>query len=368
MRLNFLSFDMQVRITPRVLTVLQLLGRFLITALLFGAVALAIALHPGVEASGWIELLRYVPYPLFLAPMLVALALSLALGWIWRLAALAGVAIIAVPVMGLSIGTPESGSVHLRLMTYNIKSYRAEVWPDTYAHIADEIRRHSPDVLVLQDAQLFSADDQPTPEPLQRLWTGWYVYKADQYVVASRYPLRDCRLLPVGDEGLRSTYASCTVLVGQQPMDLATVHFLSPRDGLNAARHERLEGVDDWQVNFTLRLGQTRDMVRDLARLRQADSMGRPVPLIVAGDLNAPEASPVVQALIGTGLRDAWSSAAIGYGYTYGHWLRPRMDLLRIDHILVSPQVAVQRTQVGGAEASEHRPVIADLWLSRTLP
>jgi vancomycin resistance protein VanJ len=352
-------------IAARVSTVLSSLGRFLITTLLTGAMALAIALRPGLSEGGWIELLRYVPYPLLLTPMLVALALSLTLGWLWRLVALVGVAIIAILVMGLTIGTPETGSVHLRLMTYNIKSYRVDERPDTYERIADEIRRHSPDVQVLQDAQYFSDGNQPTPEPLQRLWTGWYVHKADQYVVASRYPLRDCRLLRIGDEGLGSNYLRCTVVVGDQLIDLATVHFLSPRDGLNAARYERLEGIDDWQANFALRLGQALDMARDLPRLRQQDSMGRPVPLIVAGDLNAPESSPVVQALIATGLRDAWSRAATGYGYTYGHWLRPHINLLRIDHILVSPQLAVERAQVGGAEGSEHLPVIADLWLSR---
>ena len=87
--------------------------------------------------------------------------------------------------------------------------------------------------------------------------------------------------------------------------------------------------------------------------------------MIVAGDLNAPEGSPIVGALLDTGLRDAFSSAGFGYGYTHGHSLRPGLSFLRIDHILVGPTIGVGNCFVGGKEGSEHRPVIADLFLQR---
>jgi endonuclease/exonuclease/phosphatase (EEP) superfamily protein YafD len=86
---------------------------------------------------------------------------------------------------------------------------------------------------------------------------------------------------------------------------------------------------------------------------------------IVAGDPNAPASSPVMQSLLAHGLRDTWSSSVRGYGYTHGHSLRPNIDLLRIDHILVGAQVGIERTFVGGTAGSDHRPVIADIWLSR---
>ena len=40
-------------------------------------------------------------------------------------------------------------------------------------------------------------------------------------------------------------------------------------------------------------------------------------------------------------------------------------SFVRIDHILVSPELGVRHSFVGGKEASEHRPVIADLLLQR---
>jgi endonuclease/exonuclease/phosphatase (EEP) superfamily protein YafD len=85
--------------------------------------------------------------------------------------------------------------------------------------------------------------------------------------------------------------------------------------------------------------------------------------VIVAGDLNADDRSPVVRRLLATGLRDAFSSAAIGYGYTLGHALRPGFSFLRIDHVLVSRDIGVRDCEPGGRDGSEHRPVLADLWV-----
>jgi endonuclease/exonuclease/phosphatase (EEP) superfamily protein YafD len=79
--------------------------------------------------------------------------------------------------------------------------------------------------------------------------------------------------------------------------------------------------------------------------------------------LTAPDASAAIQALLAIGLRDAFATAGRGWGHTYGHRLRPRFSFLRIDHILVSDDVTVVRAFTGGEEASDHRPVIADLRL-----
>ena len=66
---------------------------------------------------------------------------------------------------------------------------------------------------------------------------------------------------------------------------------------------------------------------------------------------------------IDQGFRDAFSSAGWGYGFTHGHSLRPHFSTTRIDHILVSHELGVADCFVGGKEGSDHRPVIADLWI-----
>ena len=70
-----------------------------------------------------------------------------------------------------------------------------------------------------------------------------------------------------------------------------------------------------------------------------------------------------MQALFAIGLRDAFATAGRGWGHTYGHRMRPRFSFLRIDHVLVSDDVEVVRAFTGGKDASDHRPVIADLRL-----
>jgi endonuclease/exonuclease/phosphatase (EEP) superfamily protein YafD len=98
---------------------------------------------------------------------------------------------------------------------------------------------------------------------------------------------------------------------------------------------------------------------RDLAQAVRARSR----PVIVAGDLNAPPPSLAVRALLDAGMRDAFARAGLGFGYTYGHALRPGFSFLRLDHVLVSAEIGVAACEVGSETASEHRPVIADLWL-----
>jgi len=69
--------------------------------------------------------------------------------------------------------------------------------------------------------------------------------------------------------------------------------------------------------------------------------------------------------LLNTGLRDAFSSAGFGYGFTHGHSLKPWVSFLRIDHILVSDDIGVVNAYAGGSKGSQHRPVIADLRINR---
>jgi predicted extracellular nuclease len=183
------------------------------------------------------------------------------------------------------------------------------------------------------------------------------VRQEGQYVIASRWPLRDCAGERAEAGGDSLTFARCTVDRGTTRFTLVDAHLESPRDGLVATRREGLDGIDLWETNHAGRLAQSRALA---AALRDG-----PRPLVLAGDLNAPDASAVVQALLAIGLHDAFASAGRGWGYTYGHALRPAFSFLRIDHLLASSDVEVVRAFVGGKEASEHRPVIADLRLRR---
>jgi vancomycin resistance protein VanJ len=303
----------------------------------------------GSDGPAWLELSRYLPFPITLAPALVALLLSLRLGRRWIAASVAPVLLFVTVAMGFvwHRAGPVDGA--LRVMTYNTKADLLLERTGGIAALEREIVGHRPDIVVMQDAngiRHWSGYDPKGP-----LFGLVHVFAQGQYVVASRWPLRDCAIAQIAAGAEPLTYARCTVDVGGAVFTLLTAHFESPRMGLNAARREGFDGIDSWRRNHEARLVQARALAREV----------EPGPLILAGDLNAPDASAVVRSLLSLGLRDAFASAGRGYGYTYGHTLRPAFSFLRIDHILVSAEFDVRDCFVGGDEGSDHRPVIADI-------
>ncbi len=310
------------------------------------------------QDSWWAELLRFVPFPAYLALALTALLAAWWLRWPWRVAAAACVALVLVGVMDLKWGRADTGQGAFRLMTWNVKAFHHTRTPGRDQRIALELLEQSPDVLVMQDAVDFARNGTSLPEPIAVALRGYTLYRHDQYLVASRLPLTQCRAQPMPARNEPHDFVRCVLRVGDAEIDLVTAHLLSPREGLNAARREWFDGgLEDWQQNYTDRLAQSATLVRHLA--------GNARPMIVAGDLNAAEDSPVVRSLKAVGLRDAFASAGLGYGYTHGHSLQPRFSFLRIDHVMVSREIGVRDAFAGGREASEHRPVIADLFARR---
>lgn len=338
-----------LRTLPARLLVLSALGMACIAAVVTGL----------SDAAHWaIELIRYVPYPVFLVPSAAAVFVSWWLGKAWRVAALVALALVAGPVMGLSLGSSDAGYDHVRMMTFNIKSYLARKKFGGFAEIGAEIERHDPDLILLQDAQtLENETENRSVKELKSALRGRAVFAFGEYIMASRFPMRDCHDEDLSYGTHERRYVRCTVRAHGIDIDVVTAHFISPREGLNATRSEHLGGLDEWRDNFEHRIEQSRKVALGVTR--------RPRPMIVAGDLNASETSPVVRALIATGLRDAFSSAGFGYGYTHGHSLRLGFSFLRLDHILVSADIGVHDSYVGEPDASDHRPVIADLWVTR---
>lgn len=338
----------------------QGLARITIVLVLPAIVLLAIGVAAQSLGAWWLELLRYLPYPLVLGPAAFAVVLSWSLSRRWRVAAASGLALVVTVIMGLAVGRADAGSQPIRLMTYNVKAYLAGHQTGAFDALTREVERQAPDILVMEDAFDGTSPSQRLLALAGTIFKERHVYGHGQYIVVSRFPLFDCHPVDLFQPQMerKQAYVRCTVLAGDHVFDLITVHLLSPREGLNATRRERADGIDDWKQNFADRLQQARNLAAHVAT--------RERPLVIAGDLNAAEASPVVRALLAQDLRDAFSSAGFGYGYTHGHSLRLGFSFLRIDHILVSPEIGVRNAFAGGREASEHRPVIADLLLQRS--
>ncbi len=329
-----------------------------VVAVTVSLVALTLAQRGSSEAASWVELSRYLPYYWLLLPGVAGFALSVWLGRWWIVVGAAGLVVLVTATMGLTWRTGEPSGGRIRLMTFNAKVAEAAERSDGLLALGAEVARHDPDILVMQDADgLLVQRSDPALSGSAPVFGLPHVYALGQYVVLSRLPLRRCTPGNINFRDEAHRYLRCTFDVRGVELTVVTVHFQSPRGGLSAARFQGLGGADEWQQNFQDRLTQSRSLARDLAGLRG--------PLVIAGDLNAPEGSPVVRNLLATGLRDAFSAAGRGYGYTYGHSMRAGLSFLRIDHLLVSPDIAVADCFAGGSQASEHRPVIADLILRR---
>ena len=323
------------------------------------AVGLFWLYHHGPARTAWVELLRYLPFLAYVAPAALALALSFWLSGGWRLAAVLALALMVTSVMDVSLGRGRTevaadapGTRTVRFMTYNIKSYRATFRRGGFVALNHEIEQQQPDILVMQDAREVSRRGD-LPYGMRDVLPKHKLYAYGQYAVASRFPISGCKPLDMSLKDEQHDYVRCTVDIDGTLIDLVNTHLLTPREGLNATREDRLGGLDDWQVNFADRLSQAERIAATLTPLKR--------PTIVAGDLNAPEHSVVVRTLLDTGLRNAFSAAGRGWGFTHGHSLKPGVSFLRIDHILVSPEIGVRSAWVGWRGGSEHRPVVAEL-------
>ncbi len=320
-------------------------------------VALLLWAFLAIDPESWpdLSLLQYLPFGVLLVPAVLLALWMWPLRGRWRWAAWVPALVVLGPIMGLCTGYPDAGSVRLRFMTYNAKSFLAAGKPGGVKQLAMEVWQADPDIIVMQDAGHVPYWRTQAPESHKLMIGERHMETFGQYVIASRYPLSGCKAELMRHEGEQHSFFHCEVDVRGRKLTLVTLHFTTPRDGLNATRHEGRKGLTTWKANMSERLFQSSYVAEFVRRVKG--------PCIVAGDFNAPERSRVVQNLLTRGMRDAYSASSWGWGYTHGHSLTRLFSFLRIDHILVSEDMGVLRAWVGGKAASEHRPVIADLVL-----
>lgn len=328
---------------------------------------LFLALITGLNGLGpdrwWLGAFNlYLPQVLWLVPviLLTPFALRFARRWTWMLVVYG--LWVCGPIMGFHWAfRPQQAAVEgggtLRVMTCNIKYGRRDLAP-----LIGDLLRHRPDVVFLQDVEYTMKG------PLGAFFRDWQVRSYGQYVIASRWPLGRLEAcsptIPMEHE-----FAVRTRLqFGATSVALYNVHLLTPREGLNAMRVVRKdpgrldESIQDLQENVERRVLQA---ARVADRVRQERGA-----TILAGDLNSPDGALAYRALKEAKLHNAFNQGGRGYGFTYGHFLLrgrlpwlPMTSWMRIDHILLSPGLRSDRSWTGNGEASDHRPVYADIFV-----
>ena len=266
-----------------------------------------------------------------------------------RLSALAALVVSALGCASLPSG---SADVPLRVMTYNIRSGNGNL-----DSTAAAIRAQSPDVVALQEVDVHWADrsafaDQVTElatklgmqarfAPIYALPAATSGAPPRQFGVAllSRFPIVRFR---------NDTIARLSTQV-ENPTP-------SPAPGLlDAVLDVRGHPVRvfnthlDYRKEPAVRTQQVREMLGFIGDLA--------VPTLVFGDMNASPDASELQPLLQR-LHDAWSGSSEP-GFTYP----ADTPHERIDYVLVSPQFTVRSIRVPDTQASDHRPVVAELVL-----
>jgi endonuclease/exonuclease/phosphatase (EEP) superfamily protein YafD len=261
--------------------------------------------------------------------------------------------IVLFGVMGLHTGwrrllPADPTGAHLRVVTVNIAG-RSDV-SDQMPWLLEEWRPH---VVAIQEC------GKALPRQLGLL-ARWHTHASAGLCLLSRYPIASAETMDrtslararkesdetIGGAGYVTRYVLSTP---SGPIGFTNLHLETARKGLEGLLQDR--SFDRLRDNTALREIESR-------RAREWVRAG-PMPMIVAGDFNAPPES--------RNLRDHWSDftdafayAGRGFGYTKRNgWIRHRIDQVRY-----SPGARAIAARVGRDVGSDHRPVIVDFRLT----
>jgi endonuclease/exonuclease/phosphatase (EEP) superfamily protein YafD len=195
----------------------------------------------------------------------------------------------------------------------------------------DWLAQHPADLVVVQEVnESWSAElSKLAGYPHRKL-----LVREDPYGIGvlSRWPLETVEPQDLAGDGRPS-------LVGGVAVDGRPLRFL--------ALHTR------WPILPSLARARDRSLDAAAALVRS-----RRGPAVALGDLNLTAYSPEFARFLGTaGLRDVMDGSRWQPTWMAGFWPLA----LRIDHVLVSRDLCVERAEVGPSIGSDHRPVIARL-------
>jgi endonuclease/exonuclease/phosphatase family metal-dependent hydrolase len=291
------------------------------------------------ESDEWwpATVVMFLPRWIWGVPLVV---LAVAAAWfrpglLWII--LIGGVVVAWPFAGLCIPWPTSSPdqpavFRCRVLTCNVHR-------NPFA-IKTVIAATRPDIVALQDCPDGSErrvfDDE-----------GWHVCSYYQFLLGSRYPIRE--QINLESPGVPSDVAVRTRLeTPAGSVRFFNIHLSTPRQALVELRLHGWNGVGALEENSANRRIQSAVIV---AWMGEEDG-----PLLAAGDFNTPPDSTIYSAYW-SHYANAFSEAGLGWGHTY----RMNRTTLRLDHILSGPGWRCRGCWVGPDLGSEHRAVIADL-------
>jgi endonuclease/exonuclease/phosphatase family metal-dependent hydrolase len=260
---------------------------------------------------------------------------------------IAGALVVAGPIMGFVAGGVWAGTVRAagrpaRIMTANLGSRQL-----VSGLLVALVGRVRPDIVLMQECTTERAGPAFPRDQ-------WWFRENNGLCLASRHPIDEVSVRQRSDRPQHDAFAArYRVRFYDATIDVANLHLDSPREGFTSiVRHGG--GLSGVQTTIAQRRAQSR-LVRDW--LSDADQSA----MVVGGDFNAaPEGAIYRESW--AHLVNAYSAGGIGWGYTkHEGWAIGA----RIDHILLGPRWQVQSAWVEASDGSDHRPLVADVVLTR---
>jgi len=252
---------------------------------------------------------------------------------------LAGAALLVV-VAQLSFLAPEfaaaepvpgwaSAAPTIRVMDANV--YEANSSMAGYEH---QIQEFHPDLLTMEEASpadFLQLQHSGALHPLQFRYEVRR-YNSRAFLIASAFPLTNQRVVTVLGA---PSIVEVTVNLPSGPRDVWVVHSNAPAPG-----------------TFGLWRAQLME-ITDLLRARGVRG------LLMLGDFNASWGNQRFRAILDTGMTDGAAARGRALDMTWSQTMRPLPPLVRIDHVLTGPGVAVTRIVTGVGQGSDHRDLMA---------
>jgi endonuclease/exonuclease/phosphatase family metal-dependent hydrolase len=223
----------------------------------------------------------------------------------------------------------------LRLFSANVHQANRDL-----GRIGQEIRATAPDLVALQEVDPDGAADLRRSGVLASFPYAVTEVRQDPSGIGlwSRFPVIDSQVRDV--HGMAAIKA--TILLGADRLRLYTIHTVAP--------------LGDDRARWRAQLLWVKEELRR-----------EPGPVVVAGDFNATRYHSSFRRLLSDRLADAHERRGRGWAATWPRDRWPLPPLLRLDHVLVSPDIGVRSVREGRGQGSDHRPIVAELVLGRAL-
>ena len=315
-----------------------------------------IALIHGVSENWWLgTAVVYLPRAPWVIPALILIPTSVGWGWKPFVINLAAGLLALGPVMNWQSGgffrpTVDREAYRLTVVSCNVQSFRPK-----FDLVVNELNRIDPDVVLFQEA----FEDHAL---LATVFDGWNVHRVDEYMVASKLPLKfiSTTFVP-GFERVTAVRYEVETPLG--PVAVFNVHQTSPRRSLTQLKPWSPiigSGIETVEQETTLR-----DVEAMRTRAFTAPE-GLTQPVVIVGVFNMPNDSSLFRKHWGS-LQDAYALSAVGYGYTSpcseGKLWPGNTPWAQVDHILASDGWQVERCWIGKSAGSDHRLIAAQLRL-----